>query len=526
MYNWFLLFHRSFNIQENTLLHSQVKVLILCYFVPHSTRSRKFKHIICVWVDHFSYNLSHKRNTDCFHFKYNKSAYTPPFSFFVTKKSLLVSFGRQCLKKRHTIEKVGTTSVNTMSNNLALPRGVDPRMLAFLQAQQRLQQQPNGFPQQYPQQAPGPQRPGGDADVASFLLQLKTNQNGEPVSDAEALQQLAMRNQQLQQHQQQQHQHMPLAQAPGTIPGYPQMAAMNLYPYGGIFPQANAPNAAVQNQNFKFYNPMQPQVQMHHPPQGLAPMQQPGGVVPGLNHSQPPMAMHGGPAPGEAGPVMTDAYIESLIANDPKEDKGKDSSETKPETTSKDAKQGPISAKDDMSVALVVAKDRDLIPDALFVALGQMKACRLQQCDRVGCYKTRALGFLGMTCKVSNYIYCSVLLWLTHQRTLLLTTNECSCFFLFLINSTAVDNPALDDTFPTASEVSPRLQPRKQSSSTLAESAGSAPRKFARPSWNCNGNRPTRSTCLRDVLDMEAARSSSSACGLDCTGPRKMGKLP
>lgn len=286
-----------------------------------------------------------------------------------------------------------------MSNNLALPRGVDPRMLAFLQAQQRLQQQPNGFPQQYPQQAPGPQRPGGDADVASFLLQLKTNQNGEPVSDAEALQQLAMRNQQLQQQQQQQH--MPLAQAPG----YPQMAAMNLYPYGGIFPQANAPNAGVQNQNFKFYNPMQPQVQMQHPPQGLAPMQQPGGVVPGLNHSQPPMAMHGGPAPGEAGPVMTDAYIESLITNDSKEDKDKDSSETKPETSPKDTKQGPISAKDDMGIALVVAKDRDLIPDALFVALGQMKACRLQQSDRVGCYKTRALGFLGMTCKVSFSIY-------------------------------------------------------------------------------------------------------------------------
>ena len=63
-----------------------------------------------------------------------------------------------------------------------------------------------------------------------------------------------------------------------------------------------------------------------------------------------------------------------------------------------------ISAKDDMNISLVVAKDRDLIPDALFVALGQMKPCLLQQSDRVGCYKTRTLGFLGMNCKVSENI--------------------------------------------------------------------------------------------------------------------------
>lgn len=48
---------------------------------------------------------------------------------------------------------------------------------------------------------------------------------------------------------------------------------------------------------------------------------------------------------------------------------------------------------------LVLMKDRDLVPDALFVAMAQMKACKLTQADRVGCYKSRELGFLGMACK-------------------------------------------------------------------------------------------------------------------------------
>lgn len=312
-----------------------------------------------------------------------------------------------------------------MSNNLALPPGVDPRVLAFLQAQQRLKQHPNGQFQQFPQQQ---QRPGGDADVASFLLQLKTNQNGEPVTDAEALQQLnaaarSAQQQQLHYHQQQQQQHTPLPQAPAPINGlgYPQMVpGMNLYPYPAMmaFPQANAPNASNANpaNNFnKFYNPMQPQVQMPHPPQGLAPMQQPDGVIPGLNHSRQQLGMHGGPPPAEAGPAMTDAYIESLIAPDNNDKDANDHSDANKEE--KDPKIA-LSAKDDMNIPLVVAKDRDLIPDALFVALGQMKPCRLQQSDRVGCYKTRTLGFLGMSCKVCLYFYLFVFIrfvWLRNR---------------------------------------------------------------------------------------------------------------
>eukprot|EP00934_Nitzschia_sp_Nitz4_P004674 Nitzschia sp. Nitz4//scaffold43_size134323//31990//33099//NITZ4_003286-RA/size134323-processed-gene-0.34-mRNA-1//-1//CDS//3329551909//4664//frame0 len=48
---------------------------------------------------------------------------------------------------------------------------------------------------------------------------------------------------------------------------------------------------------------------------------------------------------------------------------------------------------------LVFMKDRDLVPDALFVAMAQMKPCKLQSADRVGCYKSRELGFTGMCCK-------------------------------------------------------------------------------------------------------------------------------
>jgi len=48
---------------------------------------------------------------------------------------------------------------------------------------------------------------------------------------------------------------------------------------------------------------------------------------------------------------------------------------------------------------LVFMKDRDLVPDALFVAMAQMKPCKLSQADRVGCYKSREIDFTGMCCK-------------------------------------------------------------------------------------------------------------------------------
>ena len=48
---------------------------------------------------------------------------------------------------------------------------------------------------------------------------------------------------------------------------------------------------------------------------------------------------------------------------------------------------------------IVVMKDRDLVPDALFLAIAQMKPCKLAHADRVGCYKSRDIGFLGLCCK-------------------------------------------------------------------------------------------------------------------------------
>jgi hypothetical protein len=377
---------------------------------------------------------------------------------------------------------------------MVVPAGVDPRMFAYLahrqlqhgqqqqhhqnhqnqqhqhhqhhqQQQQQQQQQPgNGqIPQQQQQQH---QRPGGDASaVASCLLQLKTNQYGEPVSDAEALQIQ-------QQHQHQHHAALNAAARSGQLPqmpGHHQQAAVVVpggYPhhphhgvaipgmsaiyhgYPGMVPFPPAPNGnfavaaatavamqqvgvGVPGQGGVGYPQMHHQVmqqhQQHHHPegslnsvvQGLAPM--PGGI-PGMKHSPQQLGGAGilGVPPGnsgptDGGPIMTEAYIESLITDDKNNNKNNNKNHNQPnndiakiengstiisaltETTPAD---GSISAKDDMYIALVVAKDRDLIPDALFVALGQMKPCVLQQSDRVGCYKTRTLGFLGMSCKV------------------------------------------------------------------------------------------------------------------------------
>lgn len=51
---------------------------------------------------------------------------------------------------------------------------------------------------------------------------------------------------------------------------------------------------------------------------------------------------------------------------------------------------------------LVALDDVDLIPDALFLAMAQMKPTLLAASDRVGCYKTRPIGYLGMCCKHCN----------------------------------------------------------------------------------------------------------------------------
>jgi len=305
---------------------------------------------------------------------------------------------------------------NNASNNL--PAGMDPRILAQMWAQRQLgrpaqhhqQQQPSQ--QQQQRQAPNgtqSQRPGGDADVASFLLQLKTNQNGEPVNEAEAFRIAQRAAQQLQQRQ-----HAPNNSAPAAPPapvGYapppPSLGHMYGSPFPGMLPfppnvsnnQFAAMAAAINNM---------PSVYGH--PNGLGSMQGTGvAATSPIIAPQQPLAPTGNAAPIETGPPLTDAYIESLIRNDKEDNKEEKKEEENAEkinessdSSKNDSKTENLpdgtrkSAKDDMNIALVVPADRDLIPDALFVALGQMKATRLQQSDRVGCYKTRTIGFLGM----------------------------------------------------------------------------------------------------------------------------------
>jgi len=48
---------------------------------------------------------------------------------------------------------------------------------------------------------------------------------------------------------------------------------------------------------------------------------------------------------------------------------------------------------------LLSPEDADLVPPYLFLAMAQMKPCKLSPEDRVGCYKDRGVGFSGMCCK-------------------------------------------------------------------------------------------------------------------------------
>ena len=48
---------------------------------------------------------------------------------------------------------------------------------------------------------------------------------------------------------------------------------------------------------------------------------------------------------------------------------------------------------------LVFPEDQDLISDYLYLTLEQMSPCVLMEADRVGCYKTRQVGFPGLACR-------------------------------------------------------------------------------------------------------------------------------
>jgi len=48
---------------------------------------------------------------------------------------------------------------------------------------------------------------------------------------------------------------------------------------------------------------------------------------------------------------------------------------------------------------LVFESDKPLISDFLYLTLEQMSPCKLMEADRVGCYKTRKVGFPGLACR-------------------------------------------------------------------------------------------------------------------------------
>jgi hypothetical protein len=55
---------------------------------------------------------------------------------------------------------------------------------------------------------------------------------------------------------------------------------------------------------------------------------------------------------------------------------------------------------------LVFPEDRALISDYLYLTLEQMAPCQLMEADRVGCYKTRTVGFPGLACRRTLCHFC------------------------------------------------------------------------------------------------------------------------
>jgi hypothetical protein len=84
--------------------------------------------------------------------------------------------------------------------------------------------------------------------------------------------------------------------------------------------------------------------------------------------------------------------------------------EVEPEVDNEDVEMSPESDTADPAVSappvppvddrpLVFPEDKPLISDYLYLTLEQMSPCVLMEADRVGCYKTRKVGFPGLACK-------------------------------------------------------------------------------------------------------------------------------
>ena len=103
-----------------------------------------------------------------------------------------------------------------------------------------------------------------------------------------------------------------------------------------------------------------------------------------------PHGIHFGRDPHGPLPPLTGPSVNSKEGRKKKE-------ALKKEEDEKDSGGPPIPQVEERP--LVFPEDKPLISDYLYLTLEQMSPCVLMEADRVGCYKTRKVGFPGLACK-------------------------------------------------------------------------------------------------------------------------------
>ena len=96
-----------------------------------------------------------------------------------------------------------------------------------------------------------------------------------------------------------------------------------------------------------------------------------------------------GPLPPLSGP--------SVNSKEGRKKKMEQEKEDTTETEERNLIEQPIPTVD--PTPLVFEEDKPLISDFLYLTLEQMSPCKLMEADRVGCYKTRKVGFPGLACR-------------------------------------------------------------------------------------------------------------------------------
>jgi hypothetical protein len=91
--------------------------------------------------------------------------------------------------------------------------------------------------------------------------------------------------------------------------------------------------------------------------------------------------------------VSVPITAQSVKAQPPEEEEEEKRTETEEHVPTEKAPP-PVDAR-----PLVFPDDKPLISDYLYLTLEQMAPCTLMEADRVGCYKTRKVGFSGLACK-------------------------------------------------------------------------------------------------------------------------------